>query len=62
MGHNLMYGMSLWKKVWTVIAKDFEWLTVKLADDSKDITGIQHELEQLGQTPTSIRAQGMNRL
>lgn len=54
--------MSLWKKVWTVIAKDFEWLTVKLADDSKDITGIQHELEQLGQTPTSIRAQGMNRL
>jgi len=37
------------KKMWTVNAKDVELLTVELAYDSEEITGIQHELNQLKQ-------------
>ena len=34
------------RKVWTVNIKDVEWLTVKLADDSEEISSIKCKLEQ----------------
>jgi len=35
--------------VWPVNVKDVEWLTVEFADDSEEISNIQHELDRLKQ-------------
>ena len=40
------------KKVWTVNAKDVEWLTVQLFNDSKQISSIKHKLDQFTKNRT----------
>lgn len=39
--------------VWTVNAKNIEWLTVEFSDDLDEISGIKHKLDQLQQNSTT---------
>ncbi len=49
MQHHINGVTALEKKVWTGNAKDVEWLTVQLADNSEEITSIKHKLDKLTQ-------------
>jgi hypothetical protein len=42
-----MYG----RKVWSVNIKDVEWLTVKLADNSEEITILKCEINKFEKDP-----------